>query len=686
VLATCAALFLVAPASLTFAQTTDLTVNTFDDASSINACDVEWGTGEATWDGTQGNPAGACLVTVVFSSSSDTPVADYFCLPGDNPWWFQTPSIDLSLYASVDFDIMYDNTSDIDIPHFNDLSTWDTTMTNKNGSKVMQSWAGSGYLSGSLPGLDICVCGSYNQMAPSIASTNIPAAAASGWTHVSIPINPAEANIGSVNGIVIHKWINQQWGIANDAQARFWIDNIVFKGNQLPPHLPAVSVPTNKATPGLNVFASTDNQIYDRQSAVLRQTNGLSWVGHATPSHPVSYSFTIVGYPNSTNCEAWMFLCPNPVAMDNAPDWNETNCAIVFLQKNAAGATGHFQYKVGESMGQNMYSGAGNYTAAPGTGGGTLPESGNLAAVNATTGVYGTWTLKFTSDTAGQLIAPDGHSASFTFPSYNAPQFAESNPGGFYIYLGMQANNADAYNHAVVYSNFAVSNTAAPYSENFLADTVLDTTNVWNTSAASGPAGMLIVPAADSTALWLEWTLPASGFSLQTSPTLSGGSFAWTSPTIGPVIGMVGVGQQLVSTSELPIGNAAFFRLIKRNFTQLQILLPGETAAPNTPTGKTGTPTPVSWGDPDYGSENVTVNAVDSNWNIVNNVSDTISLTCSDDYAFLPLDAAMVNGTVTFSGNNAVWFSTEGSQTITATDMTSGSIPAATSSPVMVDP
>ncbi len=60
----------------------------------------------------------------------------------------------------------------------------------------------------------------------------------------------------------------------------------------------------------------------------------------------------------------------------------------------------------------------------------------------------------------------------------------------------MQANNADAQNQAVVYSNFAITGTAQPFSENFLADSVLDTTNVWTTSMASGPQGVFIAPPA----------------------------------------------------------------------------------------------------------------------------------------------------------------------------------------------
>jgi hypothetical protein len=114
-------------------------------------------------------------------------------------------------------------------------------------------------------------------------------------------------------------------------------------------------------------------------------------------------------------------------------------------------------------------------------------------------------------------------------------------------------------------------------------------------------------------------------------------------------------------------------------------LLPGEVAAPNTLTGKTtATPTPVSLGA--GGNEDVTVNAVDDDWNIVNS-SDTISLSSSDELAFLPLNMAMSGGTVTFSGLNAIGFSTEGSQTITAMDAAPGStIPTATSAPVTVGP
>ena len=106
-------------------------------------------------------------------------------------------------------------------------------------------------------------------------------------------------------------------------------------------------------------------------------------------------------------------------------------------------------------------------------------------------------------------------------------------------------------------------------------------------------------------------------------------------------------------------------------FTKLQILLPGETAAPGTATGKTGTPTARTAGT----AFNVTVNAVDANWNLVGSVADTARITSSDVNAQLPANAALAAGTQTF----AVTLLTAGSRTVTATDLTDGTKTANTS-------
>ena len=65
----------------------------------------------------------------------------------------------------------------------------------------------------------------------------------------------------------------------------------------------------------------------------------------------------------------------------------------------------------------------------------------------------------------------------------------------------------------------------------------------------------------------------------------------------------------------------------------------------------------------------MTVNAVDANWNLID-TNDTVHVTSSDPAAVLPPDAALANGTQTFS----VTLNTPGSRTVTASDATNTGI------------
>ena len=112
-------------------------------------------------------------------------------------------------------------------------------------------------------------------------------------------------------------------------------------------------------------------------------------------------------------------------------------------------------------------------------------------------------------------------------------------------------------------------------------------------------------------------------------------------------------------------------------FTKLQLLVPGETAAPGTGTGKTGAPTAQNTDTP----FTVTANAVDANWNVVHTVGDTVAITASDPSASLPANSALSSGTQTFS----VRFRTAGTRTVTATDVTDGSKTASTSALIPVN-
>lgn len=106
-------------------------------------------------------------------------------------------------------------------------------------------------------------------------------------------------------------------------------------------------------------------------------------------------------------------------------------------------------------------------------------------------------------------------------------------------------------------------------------------------------------------------------------------------------------------------------------FAQLQVLLPGETAAPGTVSGKTGTPDAQVTGVP----FDVVVRACDAGWYTVGSASDVIRLTCTAGSAVLPAPSVLIGGTATFQ----VILPSAGTARFTAQDQTNLTIPLASS-------
>jgi hypothetical protein len=244
-------------------------------------------------------------------------------------------------------------------------------------------------------------------------------------------------------------------------------------------------------------------------------------------------------------------------------------------------------------------------------------------------------------------------------------------PATSFIQFGIFKNDGpnDGHNDNThgTYSRVTFDGTAgAAFDEDFSGDS-LTNHYVWRTTSSSAvqhiPAGI---------AWKADWTIPADGFNLESAGSLAG---PWSQVNLARSYQSFGRINGLVPQSALPAGNAAYFRTVKRPFTKLQVLLPGETAAPNTGSGKTGTPDAQTVGVP----FTITVNAVDALWNRVP-ATDTIHITSSEGTATLPADGALANGTRTFS----VTLNATGSFTITATDVTDGTKLPNTSSSVTV--
>ncbi|WP_207428581.1 T9SS type A sorting domain-containing protein [Pedobacter sp. SYSU D00535] len=155
--------------------------------------------------------------------------------------------------------------------------------------------------------------------------------------------------------------------------------------------------------------------------------------------------------------------------------------------------------------------------------------------------------------------------------------------------------------------------------------------------------------------------------SLPAANTLSSGSRSFS-------ITLRAVGATTITATNVPdntINATVTTDVVVGPFARLQIILPGEIATPGTSTGKTGTPQPQTAGSP----FNVTVNAVDAAWNVITTATDQIDISSTDVNATLPPNAALVNGTQSFS----ITMKTAGSRTIRAADLTDASKTANTS-------
>ena len=478
-----------------------------------------------------------------------------------------------------------------------------------------------------------------------------------GWMHVNCPIDPAVPGVDQITAFIFdYPW--QPNAITNTQT--FWLDNIIFQTNLnknlKPPTLTLASFP---ATPGLHLSSAGASQ-YDRNSieSALSQT----WVGKGDT--PVSYSFTVIEYPgtNYPNLQTHIFLCSNP-GTEVAPDYNEANAVFVQLQNNPDGSAGwSFMYKTNDPGDNHMF-----FNQQPGGQYGTNGYGqGLLGTLTEPNGPLGTWTLTFLNDTNVTMTSPSGLTANFFFPDDTAVQTAFAEP--VRAYFGAQPNSTAAIGQEVILSEVKITGTDNPLDDHFTGLSV-DTT-VW-TVRATEAVDVSVVP--NNIAFKLTWALPDLHFSLQMAPTLNG---PWTDPGLTNTTVNAATKTVLVPRSILPSTTATYFRMVKRVATQLQVLMPGETAAPGTLTGKTGTPDPQFA----YLDVAVTVHAVDNNWNLADSVTDTVAITSSDATALLPNNAALAGGTGTFH----IIFGTPGSWTVTATDVTSTTVAPNTGSPTTV--
>ncbi|HEX7859471.1 MAG TPA: hypothetical protein VF773_04040 [Verrucomicrobiae bacterium] len=501
-------------ATFTQAQTPDFIVNNFDTEDEAAAWSRWWGAAEQTYsfdptvDANNNAASGSLKVSVEF---------DRAAYGGDNQFATQgafpeNATVDGSQYTNLVFDLR-----------------WDPASPKRAGGDF-------GFLEIGFRKAD------FSQLW--LPSLTVPATAADGWIRVTLPINPGAAGVDQLTGIALKMWS----GDANTGfigTSTFWIDNVRLEGRE-DTTIPQPTLFIDEAGAGLEVFASASGQ-YQRQNIRTVDTS-QSWVG---ASGPVTYSFTIADYPDATHngFQTHLFLVPgdNIPTFETSPDWNQPNLIFLDLQNSAdGGAFATFRHKTNSPNGNAMI-----YNANP-----TNGPVGALAGIGATD-IRGTWSLTFSNDTSVTITTPQGTSTNFTISAETAALFA--NP--MYAYLGIQPNRIENLGQSARFTSFNITGTTTPITENFVGVVPEETPDaapnldpaIW-LRVAENAAGVTLVPT-NSTYI-ISWTVPAVGFNLQHSASLS--PQLWedvTTPTVQ-------IGDR-VRTTLSTSGQTGFFRLIK---------------------------------------------------------------------------------------------------------------------------
>jgi len=489
----------------------------------------------------------------------------------------------------------------------------------------------------------------------------IPGSASNTWFHMSIPVNRSASYL-SAPGVI---GVCFSYSTYDNNGQPFLTNHVTLHVDNLVVHLGAVSNPPPvvslaSASPGLNFVQGSISGQYDRQNIRTANSPALnySWVGAATAGNPVTYSFNISKWNGPDLNYHIYFNAQAGAGGASAPDYNQPNVMIFQvspISNNQAVAT--ITWK----------------TNSPSSG----TSQTSITVTNPT--ILGNWQLQFTSNTNGAITPPGGSSNPFLVD----PGLAAALANPVYVTFGINpaVNSNGIVGESVVVSQIGITgvsslnSTNTVYTDNFLSDSTFDT-NSWQVNALF-PASIVFEPT--NTAYSLNWTIPAAGFVPEVNTNLTNSS-SWIVLSLPTVVLTPGE-RALLPKSSLPAGNSTFFRLAKLVATQMQVLLPGETNAPNTVSGVIGTPTPISLTGPSAGTAVVTVNACDANWNIVPINGNSISFSSSDGAAALPGSASFVNGTTSAT----IGFGTSGGpQTVTAT-ASSGFAPA-TSLPVTINP
>lgn len=380
--------------------------------------------------------------------------------------------------------------------------------------------------------------GMPNYFWATLGTHTLTGADSNNWVHLSFPMGGMGlTNVDKLILKVGRGWSDASGGHGMTNTVIYYVDNIKV---WTPQSSPTVSL--RKSGPGGLEFDFTNpNDQWTRQGIVT--PSYARYFGWYNAGAPVSYSFTITNYsPAAANpgFEAHVYLVnydtlvnPQNDETASAVDWNAADIMSAKIQNNASGGVDFsFNFKT------NLPAANINQTVA------------SLHAESA----LGTWTLTFNDNTSGTMTTPDGTSTNFSI----SPDVAARFSGQMVLHFGTFKNNFVNNNASATFSQVQVTGGSYPFVDTFPGPGLnSDPLNpFWR--VAGDPNGIVWIPA--GTAWWLDWTLPDTGFTAQSAPSVTG---PWTSAGITYILQGTTRNSGAVPQSEMPAGSSAYFRLVK---------------------------------------------------------------------------------------------------------------------------
>jgi hypothetical protein len=348
------------------------------------------------------------------------------------------------------------------------------------------------------------------------AQTNISAgffpAPSAGWVHYVMPLGSfGTANAGALNPTdpaFSFGFGAYMAGLAVTNNEEIDVANVELTMSAPPPIAPP-TLAIVPAKPGLRIFAQDHTATYNQEGFGTVDPN-QSWVGVATKSQPVSYQITFQDFNTAANYQMNVQFAPGAASGNPYGVYQGNNDFLWTITSHggASGFTTAIAFKTNSPA--NVNGAETNVVLAPLT-------------TTSTNGV-GTWTLTFTSDTNGTVIAPDGTTESFVLDPNAAAQFA--NP--VTILFGTDPNNVAGYGQFTDLGRLNITNVVdGTEFDDFTQDATLNT-SLWNPGFSLN-AGSVIQVSTD-TPYWVNWTIPDEGFGLGTEPDLNNASIPLSTP------------------------------------------------------------------------------------------------------------------------------------------------------------